>query len=116
MSICDLSDKSCVPCEGGVVAMGEAEARALMAELDADWRLEMEGGGRLLRRLEFKGFAKAVYTANLAAWLGDREGHHPDISFGWGYCQLIWSTHAIGGLSENDFICAAKFDRLLAAG
>ena len=116
MSICDLSDKNCVPCEGGVAAMGEAEAQALMAELDADWRLEMEGGGRLLRRLEFKGFAKAVYTANLAAWLGDREGHHPDISFGWGYCQLIWSTHAIGGLSENDFICAAKFDRLLAAG
>ena len=115
MATCDLSDKNCVPCEGGVPALSRAEAEALMAELDGDWRLDMADGGRLLRRLEFKGFAKAVYTANLAAYLADREGHHPDISFGWGYCELVWTTHAIGGLSENDFICAAKFDRMLAA-
>lgn len=75
----------------------------------------MSGGGALKRRLTFKGFAKAVYTANLAAFLADREGHHPDISFGWGYCDILYTTHDIGGLSENDFICAAKFDRLLAA-
>lgn len=115
MTICDLSDKNCKPCEGGVTPLSEAEARALMAELDHDWQLDMEGGGRLVRRLEFKGFARAVYAANLAAFLADREGHHPDISFGWGYCELVWTTHAIGGLSENDFICAAKFDRMLAA-
>ncbi len=115
MSTCDLSERSCEPCEGGVPALEEARARALMAELDPAWRLEMEGGARLVRRLEFKGFARAVYAANLAAFLADREGHHPDISFGWGYCELVWTTHAIGGLSENDFICAAKFDRMLAA-
>lgn len=116
MTICNLGDKSCVPCRGDMPAMLAAEAQALMGGLDAGWRLEMAGGGQLVRRLEFKGFAKAVYTANLAAWLGDREAHHPDIAFGWGYCELVWTTHAIGGLSENDFICAAKFDRLLAAG
>ena len=116
MESCDLSDKSCAPCQGGIPALSEGEARALMAQLDAGWRLELQGTARLQRRLEFKGFAKAVYTANLAAWLGDREGHHPDISFGWGYCELVFTTHEAGGLSENDFICAAKFDRLLAAG
>ncbi len=117
MSKCDLSDKSCVPCEGGVPALSAEEAEALMAQLDPGWQLDMvKNGGSLTIRLEFKGFAKAVYTANLAAWLADREGHHPDISFGWGYCELIFTTHAIAGLSENDFICAAKFDRLLAVG
>lgn len=117
MAVCDLSDKSCVPCEGGVPALSAAEAAGLMAELDQGWVLDMEtDGGRLSRRLEFKGFAKAVYHANLAAFLADQQGHHPDIAFGWGYCHLVFTTHAIGGLSENDFICAARFDRLLAAG
>jgi len=64
--------------------------------------------------LEFKGYAKAVYHANLAAWLADREGHHPDVAFGWGYCEVTFTTHDLNGLSENDFICAAKLDRLLA--
>ena len=115
MEICDLNDKSCVPCQGGVPALSQAEAEALQGQLHGDWRLDMQDGGRLIRRLEFKGFAKAVYAANLAAFLADREGHHPDITFGWGYCELVWTTHDIGGLSENDFICAAKFDRLFNA-
>ncbi len=114
MESCDLSDRSCAPCQGGIPALSEGEARALMGQLDAGWRLEARPA-RLVRRLEFKGFAKAVYTANLAAYLGDREGHHPDVSFGWGYCQVVFTTHEAGGLSENDFICAAKFDRMLAA-
>jgi 4a-hydroxytetrahydrobiopterin dehydratase len=112
MTVCDLSDKSCVPCEGGVPPIGEEEARIMMKELDAGWQLV--DGAVLKRRLEFKGFAKPVYHANLAAFLGDQEGHHPDIAFGWGYCEVTFTTHAIGGLSENDFICAAKFDKMLA--
>ncbi len=115
MSTTDLSDKTCVPCEGGVAALTATEAEALMAQLDPEWELDMSGGGVLTRRMAFKGFAKAVYTANLAVFLADREGHHPDIRFGWGYCDIQYTTHDIGGLSENDFICAAKFDRLLAA-
>ncbi len=113
MSSCDLSDKSCVPCEGGVPALSAEEAARLLAQLDPGWKLN-EASTEISRRLEFKGFAKAVYTANLAAWLADREGHHPDIGFGWGYCHIVYTTHAIGGLSENDFICAAKFDQLIA--
>ena len=110
----DLISKTCAPCQGGIAALSDAQARDLAGQLHADWRLEA-APARLVRRLEFKGFAKAVYTANLAAYLGDREGHHPDISFGWGYCEVVFTTHDVGGLSENDFICAARFDRLLAA-
>lgn len=114
-TVCDLTDKHCVPCEGGVPPIGGDEARAMMDQLDEGWVLN-EAATEITRRLEFKGFAKAVYHANLAAWLADQEGHHPDIRFGWGYCEISFTTHAIGGLSENDFICAAKLDKLLATG
>ena len=55
-----------------------------------------------------------MQLANLAAWHGDKQGHHPDVAFGWGYCSISYTTHEIGGLSENDFICAAKLDALVA--
>ena len=89
-------------------------AAEMVGELQPGWGLE-ESGTVLRRRLEFKGFAKAVYHANLAAWLADTQGHHPDIRFGWGYFEIDFSTHVAGGLTANDFICAAKFDALLAA-
>jgi len=109
----DLSDKSCEPCEGGVEALGAEAASDLMARLHDGWVL-VKSGTALVRRLEFKGFAKAVYHANLAAFLGDQEGHHPDIRFGWGYCEVEFTTHDVGGLTQNDFICAAKFDKMIA--
>lgn len=112
-AVCDLSDKTCVPCKGGTPPMDADTAKALLAELHDGWSL-ISDGKALLRRLEFKGFAKPVYHANLAAFLGDREGHHPDIRFGWGYCEVEYTTHEADGLTENDFICAAKFDRLVA--
>jgi 4a-hydroxytetrahydrobiopterin dehydratase len=108
---CNLTDKHCVPCEGGVPPLTEAEVAALKAELHADW---VTDGVKLVRRIEVKGFAKPVYTANAAAYLGDKEGHHPDVAFGWGYCEVTFTTHAIGGLSENDFICAAKLDQIVS--
>lgn len=111
MSVCDLANRDCVPCQGGMAPMDEADARSMMAELHPDWRLD---GGAIERRFAFKGFAKAVSTANLAAWLGDKLGHHPDIAFGWGYAQVRYTTHEIGGLSENDFIAAARLDALMA--
>ena len=113
MSSCDLTDKKCVPCEGGVPPIEGAAAREMMKQLHPDWQLN-DSATEISRRLSFKGFAQPVYHANLAAWLAEQEGHHPDIAFGWGYLEIRYSTHAIGGLSENDFICAAKFDRLLA--
>ncbi len=115
MSDDTLTGKKCVPCEGSVRPLGPEEARGMMARLDSGWVLNEEAT-RISRRLEFKGFAPAVLHANLAAWLAEREGHHPDLCFGWGYLEISYSTHAIGGLSENDFICAAKFDALLEEG
>ncbi len=109
----DLADMSCEPCKGGIAAMDLGTIQEMRGQLHADWVLDTNSTS-LTRRLEFKGFAKAVYHANLAAWLADQEGHHPDVAFGWGYCSVTFTTHDTGGLSENDFICAAKFDRLLA--
>ncbi len=69
----------------------------------------------MLRRLEFKGFAKACHAANLAAFLSDKTGHHADIRFGWGYCEVRFTTHDAGGLTDADFDNAARFDQLLLA-
>jgi 4a-hydroxytetrahydrobiopterin dehydratase len=109
MSVCDLSNRDCVPCrgEGAVIA----DPAALMTSLHPDWRLD---GLRLVRRFTFKNFAKAVQMANLAAWLGEKTGHHPDVGFGWGWCEVAFTSHELGGLSENDFICAARLDAITA--
>ena len=77
------------------------------------WTLSPDGRA-ITRRFDFKGFAKAVEMANLAAWLGNRHGHHPDIAFGWGYCQVSFSTHDAGGLTDADFACAAHLNALLS--
>ena len=106
----ELTTKTCEPCTGGIAPLSAEAAANMMAELHEGWE---NTGTTLVRRLEFKGFAKAVYHANVAAYLGDAEGHHPDIRFGWGYCEVEFTTHDAGGLTQNDFICAAKFDRLL---
>ncbi len=105
-----LHARHCTPCQGGATPLSPAAARRLMKALHPDWELT---GRTIRRRLAFKGFARAVYHANLAAWLGDSQGHHPDIRFGWGYCEVVFTTHDAGGLTENDFICAARFDRLI---
>lgn len=112
MSSCDLSDKTCVPCQGGVPPMEANEAQDMLGQL-TDWTLS-EDGTTIRRRFEFKGFLKSVEMANLAAWVGNKQGHHPDIAFGWGYCEVAFTTHEAGGLTENDFICAAKLDALMA--
>lgn len=107
-----LSEQSCDVCAGGGIVMTLAQAQEKMPELHQDWALEADTT-KLTRELKFKGFAKAVYHANIAAFLGDKEGHHPDIQFGWGYCKVTFTSHELGGLSPNDFICAAKFDALV---
>lgn len=108
MTVCDLSNRDCLPCKGEGETL--ADAGALMAGLHPDWRLD---GIRLLRRFTFKGFARAVQMANLAAWLGDRLGHHPDVGFGWGWCEVAFTSHELGGLTENDFIAAARLDAIV---
>jgi 4a-hydroxytetrahydrobiopterin dehydratase len=107
MRVSGLSEKTCAPCQGGMKALPLVTAQGMARDLHADWQV---ASGTLKRRLEFKGFAKAVLHANLAAFVGDKQGHHPDIAFGWGYCEIVFTTHEAGGLTENDFICAARFD------
>lgn len=107
-----LAQKTCIPCEGGTPALPPDAARQMMAQLDG-WALS-DDARSIHKRFGFKGFAKPVELANLAAWLGNKQGHHPDIRFGWGYCEVAFTTHAAGGLTENDFICAARLDALLA--
>ena len=113
MSVCDLRDRTCVPCQGGTPPLDRDASLALLRDLHADWQLDADARV-LTRRITLKGFAKAVQLANLAAWHGDKQGHHPDVAFGWGYCAVSYTTHEIGGLSDSDFICAAKFDALIA--
>ena len=109
----ELADRTCTPCNGRVQALEHDRIKVLLAELQADWVLS-DNSVSITRRYAFKGFAKSVYLSNLCVWLADQEGHHPDIAFGWGYCQVTLTTHDISGLSENDFIWAAKLDKLTA--
>ena len=90
------------------------EATEIEARLEAldGWRLSPDGQA-ITRRFAFKGFARAVEMANLAAWLGNKRGHHPDVAFGWGYCQVTFTTHDAGGLTDADFTAAAHLDALL---
>lgn len=108
----DWADRHCVPCTGGTPPLDRAAAETAAAGLPA-WTLDA-GAQAITRRFEVKGFARAMQLANLAGWLGEREGHHPDIRFGWGYCEVTFTTHAADGLTDNDLICAAKLDRITA--
>ena len=107
----ELSDRKCVPCEGGVAALTQAEAEKLRAKLAADWKLS-DDAKSIRREFKFKDFYRAMSFANAIAHIANIEDHHPDLEVGWGYCRVVFSTHAIQGLSENDFICAAKIDRV----
>ncbi len=105
-----LSQKTCTPCRGGIPPLGSSEAEALLPQAPG-WRL-LENGTRIERRFEFKDFAAALAFVNRVGDLAEQEGHHPDITFGWGYASALFYTHKIGGLHENDFIMAAKVNEL----
>lgn len=110
----DLETQECAACDGWVPPLNDAQIVDLQRELSPEWVVAADASS-LTRRFIFKGFAKAVFTANLAAFVSDRTGHHADISFGWGYCEVVFTSHDMGNrLSRNDFICAAKLDAALA--
>ncbi len=109
--ICELTDKSCKPCEGGVAPLTPRDAGELLQQTP-NWSLA-EDGLSISRRFEFKNFYQTMAFINAMAWIANREDHHPDFSASYKFCDVVYTTHAIGGLSENDFICAAKIDRLL---
>jgi 4a-hydroxytetrahydrobiopterin dehydratase len=105
-----LSQKTCTPCQGGIPPLAPSEAEALLSQA-AGWHL-LENSTRLERRFSFKTFAAALAFVNRVGDLAEAEGHHPDIAFGWGYANVLFYTHKIGGLHENDFIMAAKVNEL----
>ena len=109
----NLTSKKCVPCEGGTPPFGEEKIKEYLPELKTQW--SVVNGKKLRQDFIFKNFASAVAFVNRVAEIAETEGHHPDILIhGWNKVQINLSTHAIGGLSENDFILAAKIEKLLA--
>ena len=109
-SSCDLTQKKCVPCEGGLSPLSADQAKALLKDVPG-WELT-NGGKAIKRRFTFKDFQSALDFVNKAGEIAEAEGHHPDITFGWGYAECMLWTHAIGGLHENDFIMASKINNL----
>lgn len=104
----DLARKTCKPCEGGVKPFTLEHAQELLNELKG-WIIE---GGKLVKLYPFVNYYQTMAFVNALAWISHRENHHPDLCVSYNKCRVEYVTHAIGGLSENDFICAAKCDAL----
>jgi len=104
----ELARKKCVPCEGGVAPLTPEQVRPMLKGLQG-WELEGKG---IAKTFKFGDYYETMAFVNAAAWVSHREDHHPDMLVKWGECRVSYWTHAIGGLSENDFICAAKLDAL----
>ncbi len=105
-----LAEKTCVPCEGGVMPLTIQEAESLMKELN-EWTLSPDAK-KIEKDFTFKNFAEALAFANKVGAIAEAENHHPEIEIAWGKAEVELSTHSIGGLSHNDFIMAAKIDTI----
>ena len=109
-----LAEQHCVPCEDeGESPLSKESSYELLAAMSG-WRLS-EDGKQISREWQFKNFKHALDFVNQAAVVAEAENHHPDISFGWGYVRICLTTHAIGGLHQNDFVMAAKINALGAS-
>ncbi|MGE5607983.1 MAG: 4a-hydroxytetrahydrobiopterin dehydratase [Bacillota bacterium] len=104
----ELVHTRCKPCEGGMPPIGDQEAAELLKNLPG-WE---KAGGEIRKAFKFRNFYETMAFVNAVAWIAHREDHHPDMEVGYNRCVVRYSTHAIGGLSENDFICAAKVQSL----
>ena len=105
----DLTAKRCQPCEGGVPPLSDTEARQLLGKLSSGWILSQEAPV-IRREFKFKDFYRTMSFVNALAHVANIEDHHPDLEVGYNYCRVRFTTHAVRGLSENDFVCAAKVD------
>ena len=106
----DLLQKKCTPCKGGLKPFSEDEIQGMLKQID-EWSYTE---GFITRSFDFKNYYETTAFVNAVAWIAHREDHHPDIEFGYKQCRVKFKTHAIDGLSENDFIMAAKVNRLMA--
>ena len=103
-----LARKKCQPCEAGVPPYSAQQAGEMLRQLKG-WQLQ---DGKLVKVYPFANHHHTMAFVNALAWISHREDHHPDLAVGYNQCRVAYSTHAVGGLSENDFICAAKCDAL----
>ena len=109
----DLTKKKCTPCEGGVIPFDISEIHKYQKKVDGWDIIKNEKKIHFLEKnFKFKNFLKSQKFVNKVGEISEQEGHHPDILFGWGYAKISITTHAIEGLSENDFILAAKIDQI----
>jgi 4a-hydroxytetrahydrobiopterin dehydratase len=105
----ELAARKCKPCEGGTAPLTRAEAERLLAQISTAWVLT-DGAHAIRREFTFRDFYRTMSFVNALAHLANIEDHHPDLEVGYNYCRVTFTTHAIRGLSENDFICAARTD------
>ena len=109
----DLANKKCVPCEGNIPPFNAEEIHKYLKKVDGwDVKNHDDKSFYLLKEFKFDNFEKSQIFVNKVGNLAEEENHHPDISFGWGYCKIKIFTHAIKGLAESDFILAAKIDKI----
>lgn len=106
-----LRERRCQPCEGGVAPLTPEQAQRALGELAEGWRLGADSKA-ISREFRFRDFYRTMSFVNALAHVANIEDHHPDLEVGYNYCRVRFSTHAIDGLSDNDFICAAKIDAL----
>ena len=105
----DLAAKKCAPLEKGTPPLDERRVAELLKQVPG-WA---RAGAEIAKSFEFKNYYETMAFVNAAAWVSHREDHHPDMEVGYNSCRVRYSTHSVGGLSENDFICAAKLEALL---
>lgn len=105
-----LNQESCTPCRGGIPPLTESEAEALLVQVPA-WEL-IDNASKIQRKFTFNNFLDALAFTNLVGEICETENHHPDMTIGWGYCNVIFYSHKIKGLHNNDFVMAAKSSNL----
>lgn len=105
-----LASKHCKSCEGGVEPLNQIEIQRYLDVLDPSWE---KSGNAIERLFTFTNYWQATAFVNAIAWIAHKEDHHPDILLTYNTVRVTWTTHAISGLSENDFICAAKTDQAI---
>ena len=105
-----LASRKCVPCEGGVAPLRQDEVARLLKQLQG-WEA---AGDKIVKTYSFTNYYQTLAFVNANAWISHREDHHPDLTVEYNKCRVEYMTHQIGGLSENDFICAAKLDALFS--
>ena len=109
----DLANKKCIPCEGGIPSFDLTEIHKYLKKVDGwDVKSDDEKTYYLIKQFKFNNFLESQNFINKVGEIAEKEGHHPDILFGWGYAKIKIFTHAIKGLAESDFILAAKIDKI----